>query len=360
MDKKFLIIIGVLVVAILGLVIYAMIADSNDTYIVKLNGVSYDKQDFETYFKIKYAEEKKKIDAENEQADENTDGQEDNSNKTEPKQVDQESIKDTAWTEYLNAIYLNQIASEKGYVAGTEIEEAIVSQYDSDEVDKDLLNSLNVTKEDYIRVEKIIETSNDFYQNLDKYFPISDSVVEQYISDNSDEMRGIDFRIMQFNIASTEATTDENGEEIPESSNKEEIVEKANSILERAKSGEDFETLAKENADERFVYANSELKAVNGEIESVDVPYLSSELMFSCSDLADPIKALKEVGEYTELITTDTYAAFARLEAVRDTITDETKEALKIELAKYYAKNEITGRTPSIIKNSKMIKSITI
>ena len=58
MDKKIGIIIGILVVVVVGLIGFAFLADSNDSSILTINDIGYDKAGFEKFYKLKYYEEK--------------------------------------------------------------------------------------------------------------------------------------------------------------------------------------------------------------------------------------------------------------------------------------------------------------
>ncbi|MBQ9267412.1 MAG: SurA N-terminal domain-containing protein [Clostridia bacterium] len=345
MDKKIGIIIGVLVVAVLVLIGVAFVADSNDSSILTINDVSYGKEDFENYYKVRYFEESETA-----------------KNSEDAEEVNKDELKTTAFNEYTTYMIIAQEAKSKGYALSQEKIDSIAAEYDAEEFDRDALTALGVSKEDYIAARKVVEAYNDFIDRVDEFYDVPQSTIDLYMETNKDLLKGYDFRVMQFNITSTESETNEDGEEVPATSDKEEVTTKAQDILERVKAGEDFETLAKENANERFVLTNSELKQVNGELESVDLPYLSSYLMFSCSELADPIKALENVGDYTELLVTDNYAAFARLEAVRDDVEAETREALEKEVAKSVGTSYISSiiQSSSVITNNRLLKSIEI
>ena len=333
MDKTMKIVITVLVVVLLVLIGAAFIADSKDNYIIKINDVGYAKEGFEDYYRIRYFEEEEA----NKEA-----------NDEEKKDLDPEQIKEDAFTEYTNALLVNQIAAQKGYKPSASITTTIEAKYDAEDFNSDRLTELGITREKYIETEKTIEMANDFYNNLDEYYTISDDTFNEYIEQAKDDMKSYDFRMMQFAFEKDEET----GE-----TNKDEVIEKAKGILERVKNGEDFETLAKENATTRLTISGSELKQYNGELESVDKPYLSGYL--GNEDLYNALLKLN-VGEYTDVISNDSNASFIRLEAVNDGVKDETKEAIRKELGKYEGQLEIYNSTPSVITNKRLLKEVTL
>lgn len=357
MDKKIGIIVGILIVLVIGLIVGAFIADSKDDSILIINDVGYSKDSFEKYYKVRYYEELKNNEQDSSSSDETSSEAEETSNT-----VNKEELKTTALNEFATYMIINKEAKQKGFKLSDEAVKEIQEEYDADDFDRDTLTSLGVTRDDYVEAKKVEKTYNGFVETIDEYYDVPQSTIDLYFENNKDSLKGIDFRVMYFNVTSTEATTDENGEEIPASSNKEEIIQKAQAILDRVKAGEDFEELAKENADARYAYTNTELKQVNGELESCDIPYLQSYFMFSCSDIETPLKALENVGDYTELVTTDNYVAFARLEAVRDDVTEDTRNAMIKSLAQTVGESYLSSLVQSsqVIKNEKLLKLIEI
>lgn len=354
MDKKIGIIAGILIVLVIGLIVGAFIADSKDDSILIINDVGYSKDSFEKYYKVRYYEELKK---DSSSSDETSSEAEETSNT-----VNKEELKTTALNEFATYMIINKEAKQKGFKLSDEAVKEIQEEYDAEDFDRDTLTSLGVTRDDYVEAKKVEKTYNGFVETIDEYYDVPQSTIDNYFEINKDSLKGIDFRIMQFNVTSTEATTDENGEEIPASSNKDEVVTKAQAVLDRVKAGEDFETLAKENADQRYALTGTELKQVNGELESCDIPYLQSYLMFSCSEIETPLKALKNPGDYTELVSNDNYVAFARLEAVRDDISEETRDAMIKSLAQTVGESYLSSLVQSsqVIKNEKLLKLIEI
>lgn len=336
MDKKTGILIGVLIVLVIALIVGAFIADSNDPYILTINDVKYEKEGFEKYYRVRYFEEEEKL-----KDQEVAEGEE-------PKTVDKEELKETALNEYANALVVNQIGAMRGYQPSEDLMQSIIETYDGEEFNRDRLTELGITREEYLEAKRLTAMQNDFYNRLDEYYGVDDETYNNYMTENEDNLKGYDFRVMQFAIT----TNEEDG-----TSDKDAVVEKANAILERAKNGEDFETLAKENATSRLVISNSELLQYNGELETVDSPYLSNYL--SNTDLYNALIALQP-GEYTTVITNDNAATFARLEAVRDDVTEETKQAIRKELAATMGMYEIYYSSPSVIVNSRLLKTIEI
>lgn len=333
MDKKITGIIMFLVVVVLVLIGVAFIADSKDDYIVKINDIGYKKEGFENYYRIRYFEMEEEN---NEKTDE------------EKEKLDKEQIKEDTFTEYENVLFINQIAKEKGYKMSSSLVSTIEATYDAEDFNKERLTELGISRDAYIETQKLVEMANDFYNNLDEYYSVTDEYFASYMEEAKDDMKSYDFRMMQFAFEKNEETGEVN---------KEEVIEKAKGILERVKNGEDFETLAKENATVRLTISENELKQYNGEIESVDKPYLSSYL--SNTDLYDALLEL-EAGEYTEVISNDDNASFIKLEAINEGVKEETKEALKKELGKYQGQLEIYNSTPSVIINSRLLKEVSL
>ncbi len=372
MDKKTGIIVGILVVVVLALIVVAVVADSNDPYLITINDVKYEKEGFEKYYRVRYFEEEEKLKAEEENKDEEaTENEETPENEEatgnvetpenveatengatieneEPKTVDKAALKETALNEYATALMINQIGAAKGYKPSESLIASIGEEYDAEEFNRDRLTELGISREDYIEAKKVVKMQEDFYGRLAEFYPIDDETFNNYMTENEDNLKGYDFRMMQFAITKNEedGTTD-----------KDAVLEKANAILERAKNGEDFETLAKENATSRIVINNSVLSQYNGELESVDSPYLSNYL--NNTELYNALIALQP-GEYTEIISDDSTASFIRLEALRDDVKDETKQAIRDELSSTNGMYDIYYSNPSVIINSRLLKTIEI
>ena len=371
MDKKTRTIIVVLGVVLLGLLCLAFFADWKDDTIITINDVKYSKKDYENYYKIRYFEEL--------QSAKQNEG--DSESENESKEINKEELKSTTLNEFATYVIIQKEASEKGFGLKEDTIKSIEEKYDAEDFDRETLNKLGVSKEDYIKTQKLVETYNNFTSTVDEYYDVPQSEIDKYFEDNKDTLKGYDFRIMYFNITSNEseenkteensetnqedantATTETENDNKPVTTNKDEVVAKAQGLLDRVKAGEDFEKLAKENADSRFVYADGQLNQVNGELESVDLPYLQSYLMFSCSNIQEPLTNLTNPGDYTELVTTDSYVAFARLEAVRNEVKEETMEAMKKSVTQSIASQNLSDlmQSASVIVNSKLLKEIEI
>lgn len=356
MDKKTGIIVSILAVIVIALVGVAIFVDSNDPYIVTINDVKYEKEGFENYYKIRYVEELEALeneqttpeDRENADSEQTASADGENADNKQPTEVDKEALKEEAFNEYTYALLLNQIAAEKGYKADANLVTEIEGIYDAESFDKEKLTELGITREIYVSTKVMSRKADDFYSRLDEFYSMSDEEVEEYMELAKEDLKGYDFRMMQFAITKNE----EDG-----TTNKEEVLAKAKDILEKVKAGEDFEKLAKDNATMRFVIWDSELKQINGELESVDKPYLQGYL--SDEKLYNALTALK-AGECTELIESEQNVTFMKLEAIKDGVAEETKEAMKKELYKNQGMTEIYYSAPSVITNTRLLKSIEI
>lgn len=118
-----------------------------------------------------------------------------------------------------------------------------------------------IDQEDLTRIKVLIDRSQalagayktDLQKNSDKLF--SDGDVEQYFSDHTSEFDEVRVRHILISTQPAPAGEDEgegdkNKKDTPKPLTKEEAKKKATALLERARKGEDFAKLAKENSDD--------------------------------------------------------------------------------------------------------------
>jgi parvulin-like peptidyl-prolyl isomerase len=136
--------------------------------------------------------------------------------------------------------------------------ETFKRQYGEFKVVADLARSEKLDQSDATKLQILIEKSQilqnayltDLEKNADKL--VSDDEVEQYYNEHKSDFDEV--RVRHVLISSQPKPEDEahgeKGEDKPKAMTKEEAQKKAQSVLDRARKGEDFAKLAKENSDD--------------------------------------------------------------------------------------------------------------
>ena len=251
----------------------------------------------------------------------------------------------------LNKLYYN--AALKHQVKSTS-ETDYAAEYEEKKAD---LEPYGVTSEQYAAYKKENDIVQAFKGSFGDYYSVPDdayeSVVDTYRS--SGEYSTYSFRIMSipYDAKSEEESGDatdvaetpsgEEAEPTPEvtetssgeaeeqkdtSKEAQQIV--AQSVVERFRSGEDFQELAKEFGSMRFTFVGSGYSLLNaGDLEYATSPLLKSKLG-SSDEVYDAFMQLKP-GECTEPIDMETYNSYqiVKLESVEDGFVGEGEKELK-------------------------------
>ena len=212
-----------------------------------------------------------------------------------------------------------------------------------------------ITEEDYLQYAeddyKKMQLSNDF----GTYYTLPDEYYQEFVDFYSgDDLTTYSYRMMNFRYEVPESGEEESvtepvsgdhegheHEEVTETEEPEEdrtqatVLAKAQVALEAVKSGDDFETVAKEYSDGSYTIHENGIKFFNGEIQYAIKPVLESKL--GEPELLEAIKNLKP-GEYTDIIeiADSTTYYFLKLENIEEGFVGEAAEEVKEQLLYEY------------------------
>jgi hypothetical protein len=324
--KRNFIIVGIFILLLIGLISVVFIADETQiTYLVKINDIAYEQEDFNKFLAIMQYEKEKEI------KDSNS-----------GEQLDLVKLKKDTYNTYVEQNMYYQKAVENGVKITEETKKYLNDYYEGDKTDRERLTALGITKDDYLRIYSKSSIIQDFTKNLNKYYKIPETSVDQYLATPQikDLAKMMDVRIMQFSVKENEK--------------KEDVKAKAQSILDRAKAGEDFATLAKDNADARMVQSGDTYVIKNGEIESA-AQLLLGEL-FTTEEMQAAVLKLKP-GEFSEVYEEDGTFKFVKVEKITDGLSDEARKKVTDLLSTDYAVQVIRSNT-KIIENKPLLKKL--
>ncbi len=121
-----------------------------------------------------------------------------------------------------------------------------------------------------------------------------------------------------------------------EDRSKETMLLKAQTALNAVKSGDDFETTAKEHADMDYIISDNTLKVINGELLTQVVPVMQSQMSFSTGALLVPAEVLEKMktcehGSYTDIIDVPEASGyyFVKVEKVEDGFVGEADKEFR-------------------------------
>lgn len=208
---------------------------------------------------------------------------------------------------------------------------------------KDNMKKLGITNEDIKKEQEIGLAIQNYQDNFKKVTKISDEDIKKYYEDNKKEFYEDKVRASHILIS----TVDENNKTLSEAK-KAEAKKKAEDILKKAKSEEEFSALAKE-------YSDDEGSGVNGG----DLDFFEKGAMVS--EFEDAAWGLK-VGEISELVETQFgYHIIKVTDKVQKQLTfDEVKDTIKDKLLedKYTETINKLVKEAKIEKNEKLIESV--
>ena len=225
----------------------------------------------------------------------------------------------------------------------------------------DKFSKYDITEADYLRYAEDEYKMNTLYADFVNYYELPDDIYKEVVEGYSgDDLKSYSFRMMKFFYEEPEVTEsgdivdeheghehedvveNEAEEEIDRS--KEAVVLKAQSAWAAVKSGDDFETVAKEYADGEYIMSGNSFSYLNGEIQHKIAPIIKNETSpFSGGGLLVPtelFEAMKQIesGEYTDIIEIpgESMYCFAKLENAEDGFTgDADKEFREVILNEY-------------------------
>lgn len=341
MDKKTGIIVGIIaaVIVVLVAVVFSMEGktekvDSN--VILTLNGANYTVDEFKIFSKLA-----------------NDESDDINKNMTEDEIV-------TMMNNFIIRKIYNDSAKNHDVTLESGDIENFKKDYDSN-AEKYL--SANISKDDYVKYETEKNLAQNLKYNLSNYYELP---IETYnaIIDNakSDDMyKSYSFRMMTIPYEEPKSGDDEtttsgdSGEK--EDLSRETQIKVAEDVLAKIRSGEDFETLAKEYGSTRLSFKGKDYTLVNGDIEYATSPLLSSKL--GSDDLYQAVLKLNS-GDTTDVIEDKDYTSFqiVKIEAIEDGFVGEAQKELKEVLLNQYADDIVSENAKYEVNQGAFMRAI--
>jgi foldase protein PrsA len=208
---------------------------------------------------------------------------------------------------------------------------------------KDNMKKLGITNEDIKKEQEIGLSIENYKDNFKKVTKINDEEIKKYYEDNKKEFYEDKVRASHILIS----TVDENNKPLSEAK-KEEAKKKAEDILKKSKSGEEFSALAKEHSDDKVSAANG------GDLDFFEKGSMVPEFEAAAWGL--------KVGEISELVETQYgYHIIKVTDKVQKQLTfDEVKDTVKDKLLgdKYTETINKLTKEAKIEKNEKLIESV--
>lgn len=330
MDKKQLIIVSALGALIVALVCFVVFSSENTERLTKnqplrIEDTIYEISDVEKYLRIASAES-------GESGDINA------------------SFSSEEKESFCNLIYLPR----KIYASAAEKKKILFPEEELKNAKEDFSKKsaefarYGITEEDYLKYREEQYKEQTLNNNFASYFKIDDEDYKEMISAYSgDELKTYTYRLMRF--AYEEPVSGESGDmheghdhsdEEKEDRSKETMLLKAQAALTAVKSGDDFETVAKEQADMDYIIEDNTFKVLNGGLLTKVVPVIETQTSFSTGALVVPAEVFEkmktcEVGGYTEIIDVSEASGyyFVKVENIEDGFVGEgDKEFRKLLL----------------------------
>ncbi len=208
---------------------------------------------------------------------------------------------------------------------------------------KENMKKLGITNEDIKKEQEIGLAIQNYQDNFKKVTKISDEEIKKYYEDNKKEFYEDKVRASHILIS----TVDENNKPLPEAK-KAEAKKKAEDILKKAKSGEEFSALAKEYSDDKGSGANG------GDLDFFEKGAMVPEFEAAAWKL--------KVGEISELVETQFgYHIIKVTDKKQKQLTfDEVKDTIKDKLLgnKYTETIKKLTKDAKIEKNEKVMESV--
>lgn len=328
MDKKSIIVVGILGVILLAIIGAVFIYDGKiNTNIVEINGEKYSKSDFESYVKVwQYGNGSTPVDM------------------------------DTMFSNYQVYKLYSQYVEKYNIELPSGEQVSGLTDADKAKLEKDY----NLSESEYMRVQTEISKVDYLFANLQEYWIVSDEEYNTHQAGNEDKFKMYDYRVMQVAVeAAPEKSGDVSGEEsgdisgdTSEQARKDAAKSKAVTALAKVKSGDKFEDVAKEYGTTRITYTNGGYSIVNGTLETISGLYMESYLWD-----ANIIKALQTLkpGEYSEIYESDSSYLFVYLEKIREGLDESDANAFKRQIG-----NEHIQGSAVIVPNRITFKSVKL
>ena len=254
--------------------------------------------------------------------------------------------KETLFGEFIQSKVYASVATEKSILFP---EEELTRAKKDYEEKAETFSKYGISEEDYIRYAEDEYKMMNLSSNFGTYYKLPDEYYQEFVDYYSgDELKTYSYRMMNFryevpesgesgDVSHEEHDYDHEHEEITEPEDdrtQETVLAKAQTALAAVKSGDDFETVAKEYSDGTYTISQNSLLFLNGEMQYAIEPVLESKL--GSTEVYEAVKKL-EIGEYTDIIEVpdSTTYYFVKVENIEDGFVgkaaDEVKEQLLYE-----------------------------
>lgn len=341
MDKKQLTIVSILGVLIVALVCYVVFSSANaprltKNQVLRIEDTIYEYSELEKYMNI-YNEAGGDI-----------------------AKVLTDSEKEALYGAFLQTKIYANVADKKAIL----FPEEELTQAKTDFSTKvDTFATYGITEEDYINYIEDEYKMMTLMNNFGAYYELPDDIYSDFVELYSgDELKTYTYRMMNFRYEESEsgesgdaALEDEGHEHSEEERSKEVMLAKAQTALTAVKSGDDFETVAKEYSDGQYSFSQNSLVFLNGETQYVIAPLLKSKL--GSTEVYDAVKSLN-VGEYTDVIEVpgNTSYYFVKVENIEDGFVGEAATELKEQLLNEYQETLLTENLDFEINQSLLVR----
>lgn len=247
--------------------------------------------------------------------------------------------KETLFGEFVSAKVYASVATEKSILFP---EEELTSAKEEYANKAETFAKYGITEEDYLKYAEDDYKKMNLTNNFGSYYELPDKYYQEFEDYYSgDELKTYGFRMMNFRYEvpeSGESGDSHEGhehEETEEDRTQETILAKAQTALAAVKSGDDFETVAKEYSDGTYTISQNSLQFLNGELQYAIWPVLESKL--GSTEVFEAVKTLK-AGEYTDVIEVpdSTTYYFVKVETIEDGFVGEAAEEVKEQLLYEY------------------------
>lgn len=346
MDKKTLGVVIALGILLVGIIVAVFIYDAAlNTVVLDVNGVKYDKSDFESYLKVwQYENGEEALDL------------------------------DQTFSNYQIYKLYSQYIEHYGVKLDSENEVKELTDAEKTKLETDY----NLTENEYMRVKTEITLVDQLYGDLHKYYNVSDEDYEEHKGENADKFKMYDYRVLQVAVeAPEEKSGDVSGDNlevnvsgetlsgdalkaIEEQVRKDAAKSKAVEALAKVQSGDKFEDVAKEYGVNRIAYSQGGYTVVNGTLESVSGLYMEDFLWDE-----NVIKALNTLkkGEYSEIFEDESSYSFVYLEDIREGLDEYDDNLYRRQIANEHIQGEAimvpNKITLKSIKLEKLIPALT-
>lgn len=322
MAKVLISAISTLLTVLIG---FAVVYDTTiDKCILEIEGVKYQEEDFGKYYRLVELEQ-----------DSTT----------------EELNASDVYNQYVNVkIFLGE-AQKYGITLTEDEKKDIEKKYESEDVDKNKLTELGISKEEYIRYYSEVMLASKFMQEAGTYYFMPEDDYLAYREQYSYGFKMYNYRILQ---VSAIPTSGDGEEKVVSNEDKQLARTKIEEALTKIKNGEDFEKIASEYGTYRIIVTADGYTLANGQLETMSLLYLN-EAVTNLQLYAELINI--NAGEYTSIIEDDDSYLFAKLESIEEGLDEASEARLKKDINTSYAQRAIISNT-EVIRNRTKIKKV--